>query len=387
MQTGSKELIRDINFHLILEAIINEAPISRAGLAKHLGLTKATVSSIVQELLDSGLVTELGSAPTEKGRKPILLNLNHQAGFALAVDIETTGVTVMSADLLGTNCRLKQYPNRAFDEGFFPFLVDILQKTMDSLPATRYGVVGICLGVHGVSHENRVIFAPYYTLDENLALRLAEHFHIPVYLHNEANLSVLGERAFSFDYTNMINISVHSGVGMGILINDHLYTGSDGFAGEMGHTIVEPGGRPCPCGNHGCLEQYVSERALLLELSQRKGREISLDEFISLYQEKDRDAVYILETFLKYMSIGINNILNTLNPDLIIINSAFTSYLPGIAGMLQDSLNSRTGRPLKIRPSHLQDTAILLGGVYVVLKEFLGVENLRLKPAVQEADL
>ena len=81
MQTGSKELIRDINFHLILEAIINEGPISRAGLAKHLGLTKATVSSIVQELLDSGLVREVGSAPAEKGRKPILLSLHQEAGY------------------------------------------------------------------------------------------------------------------------------------------------------------------------------------------------------------------------------------------------------------------------------------------------------------------
>ena len=108
MQTGSKELIRDINFHLILEAIINEGPISRAGLAKHLGLTKATVSSIVQELLDSGLVREVGSAPTEKGRKPILLSLHQEAGYALAVNIETTGITVMSADLLGTGCRLRQ---------------------------------------------------------------------------------------------------------------------------------------------------------------------------------------------------------------------------------------------------------------------------------------
>ena len=78
MQTGSKELIRDINFHLILEAIINEGPISRAALAKHLGLTKATVSSIVQELLDSGLVREVGSAPAEKGRKPILLSLHQR---------------------------------------------------------------------------------------------------------------------------------------------------------------------------------------------------------------------------------------------------------------------------------------------------------------------
>lgn len=385
MQTGSKELIRDINSHLILEAIINDGPISRAGISKQLGLTKATVSSIVQGLLDAALVTEVGNAHTEKGRKPILLKLNSQAGYALAVDIETDGITVLSADLSGSNCRLKQYPYRAFDEGFFPFLADTLRNTMDSLPPSRYGVVGICLGVHGVSHENQVVFTPYYSLDTHLAQRLEEHFSLPVYLHNEANLAVLGERTFSFNYTNMINISVHSGVGMGILINDRLYTGSDGFAGEMGHTIVEPDGRPCPCGNHGCLEQYVSERALLLELSERKGRKVSLDEFISLYHEKDEDAAFILKTFLKYMSIGLNNILNTLNPDLIVINSSFTSYLPGIAEMLEDSLNNLMGRRLKIRPSHLQDTAILLGGVCMVLKKFLGVENLRLRPAVQES--
>ena len=262
MQTGSKELIRDINFHLILEAIINEGPISRAALAKHLGLTKATVSSIVQELLDSGLVREVGSAPAEKGRKPILLSLHQEAGYALAVNIETTGITVMSADLLGTGCRLRQYPVRAFDEGFFSFLLEVLKNTMEALPPSRYGVVGICLGVHGVSRGNQMIFAPYYSLDADLARRLMEALNLPVYLYNEANLSVLGERAFAFNYPDMINISVHSGVGMGILINDHLYTGANGFAGELGHTIVEPDGRPCPCGNLGCLEQYISERAL-----------------------------------------------------------------------------------------------------------------------------
>lgn len=231
-----------------------------------------------------------------------------------------------------------------------------------------------------------MIFAPYYSLDQNLAQQLAETLSIPVFLYNEANLSVLGERAFAFRYPNMIQISIHSGVGMGILINDHLYTGANGFAGELGHTIVEPGGRPCPCGNLGCLEQYISERALLMELSRRKGHDVSLDEFIRLSRKEDPDALSIRQIFLKYMSIGLNNVLNTLNPDLIVINSSFTTYFPDIAKTLEKSLNNRMGRPLKIRPSHLQDTAILLGGIYVVLKEFLKVENLRLAPAVTEEE-
>ena len=152
----------------------------------------------------------------------------------------------------------------------------------------------------------------------------------------------------------------------------------------MGHTIVVPGGRTCPCGNQGCLEQYASERVLLLELSVRKGHPVSLDEFFALYRKKDTDALAIMDTFIQYMSIGINNILNTLNPDLIVINSSFTNFLPETADRLQASLQNRMGRHLCIRSSHLQDTAILLGGIYVVLREFLGVENLRLKPAVQE---
>ena len=383
MITGSKELIRDINSHLILEGIINEGPISRAALSKQLGLTKATVSSIVQELLDDGLVVEVGSAPSEKGRKPILLSLRNQAGYALAVDLDNNGITVMTADLLGTNCRLKQY-SAVYDSAFLFHLADTLKETINALPPSRYGVVGICLGVHGAAHENRVIFAPYYSLEENLAKNLERLLGIPVFLYNEANLAVLGERAFSFDYPNMINISVHSGVGMGILINDRLYSGSDGFAGEMGHTIVEPGGRPCPCGNRGCLEQYASERAILLEFSQKKGHLVTLDEFMACYAGHDPDAEDILRTFVKYISIGINNILNTLNPNLIVINSAFTAFVPGLDKRIQDSLKNRMRRYIKIRASNLQDTAILLGGIYVVLKEFLGVENLRLKPAGQE---
>ena len=88
------------------------------------------------------------------------------------------------------------------------------------------------------------------------------------------------------------------------------------------------------------------------------------------------------------LTIGdLDAYLDTLNPDLIVINSSFTTYFPDLARTLEKSLNNRMGRPLKIRPSHLQDTAILLGGIYVVLKEFLKVENLRLKPAVTENDM
>ncbi|MDO5423445.1 MAG: ROK family transcriptional regulator [Eubacteriales bacterium] len=377
MITGSKELIRDINSHLVLETIVNDGPISRADLSKKLGLTKATISSLVQLLIDENLVIEIGSAQTEKGRKPILLDLNQREGHVISLDLGVDTITVLTCDLRGTHCRLKQYPNNASGQEILPLLKSILRQTIDRLPPAKCGIAGISLGIHGVVHQNQAVFTPYYSLEgQNLAALLQEAFQIPVFMENEANLSVLGERTFSFDYPNLINLSVHSGIGLGILIDDKLYTGRNGYAGEFGHTIVVPDGRPCPCGNHGCIEQYASERAILRAISEKKGRTVTLDQFIALYNQKDADALQSMDDFILYMSIGINNLLNTFNPDAIVINSSFTIYLPGITDMLRAALKNRMDKYCVLLPSGLQDTAILLGGACVVIKNFLGIERL-----------
>ena len=86
----------------------------------------------------------------------------------------------------------------------------------------------------------------------------SEKFNIPVLVENESNFYILGESAFHYGYENMIHINIHDGIGMGILINEELYKGHDGYAGELGHTILFPEGKPCACGNEGCLEQYAS---------------------------------------------------------------------------------------------------------------------------------
>lgn len=382
MITGSKELIRDINSHLVLESIVNKGPISRADLSKALGLTKATISAIVQVLIDEHLVIEIGSAQTYKGRKPILLDLNQSGGHVISLDVSVDYITVLTSDLKGTHCFVKQYKNKGGSQEILPVLIPIIEKTIEGLPSTVHGVIGISIGIHGVVHHNQVMFTPYYSIKEdNLSEALSEHFHVPVYMDNEANLSVLGERTFYFNYPNIINLSVHSGIGMGILIDDQLYTGYNGYAGEFGHTIIVPDGRPCPCGNHGCFEQYASERAILIDYAKRKGNEeVSIDTLIRAYQAQDSDAREVISQFVKYMAIGINNILNTFNPNLIIINSSFTMYIPDITRQIQDSLCNRMDKFCTILPSGLQDTAILLGGACVVIKNFLGIDKLVLKP-------
>lgn len=379
MVTGSKELIRDINMNLVLETIINHNAISRAAIAKHLGLTKATISTIVQELINKKLVIEIGSDDTNLGRKPILLSLDKKAGYVICIDIAVDTLSALVSDLLGEDCSLKQIKTPKNTANLIPSLIQLIESM--KLPNdTPYGLVGITLGIHGVIANNQVSFAPYYNLSGiNLSESLERHFGVPVYLENEANLSVIGEMTFQYDYANIANISVHSGIGLGIIINHQLYTGFNGRAGEFGHTIIEIDGRQCPCGNKGCLEQYVSERILLKEYAQKKGlSEESFDHFRKMYEEDDKDALEIMERFVKYMSVCVNNVLNTYNPDIVIINSSFTIYFPQITRQIEDSLKSKMNSYQRIVPSVLQDTSILLGGICVAIKGFLGIKKLKL---------
>ena len=174
----------------------------------------------------------------------------------------------------------------------------------------------------------------------------------------------------------MVNINIYTGIGMGILINTKLYTGRYGFAGEFGHSIVVPGGNLCPCGNRGCLDQYVTETSLLEDYSNLKVYEVkNIDVLASDYLYGDLDANKVISSFIDFMSIAINNILNTFNPNIIILNSAITDFLPNVIGKIKNSMNNRMSKLITIVPSTFQKNSILLGGVYVVTKTFLDIDN------------
>ncbi len=378
MTAASQELIRNINNHLILETILNYGPISRADLSKKLSLTKATVSAIVQDLINHSLVIEIGSKDTHVGRKPILLCFNQKCAYAISIDLNAEYISVYLSDLKGEKVYSSHYNNNLNTLTLLDKLKAIIKHTLTLVPNSKYGVVGITIGIHGITFKNEVIFTPYYDLTKlDMASDLSKTFDIPVYLENEANLSVIGEKTFFNNYSNIVNISIHTGVGLGIIIDNKLYTGYNGFAGEFGHSIVVPNGKHCPCGNNGCLEQYISKTSLLKNYSELKGFEVKdIDVLISDYLYGDIEANQVITSFIDYMSIAINNILNTFNPHIIIINSDITTYLPNIIEKIKNSMNSRMSEFINIVPTTLQNHSILLGGIYIVSKNFLKIDNL-----------
>jgi len=377
MQVGSKELIRDINNNIVLETIIEYEPISRAELSKKLGLTKATISSIVKDLLKQELIVEVGIGRADIGRRPILLKFNQKAGYSICIDLGVETISIMLTDLKGRKKAIKIIDIPEINkDNVCPILIPLIDDMIKKTKPSRYGLVGITIGIHGVVYDNDIIFTPYYNLKgANLASQLEEHYGIPVYLLNEANLSVLGEKTFAINAENMANINIHWGIGVGLVINNKLYEGYNGFAGEFGHTIIESDGKPCPCGNKGCIEQYASERALLKKLSTMKNKKgITFNEFMTLYEKKDKYALIIMDDFIKYISIALNNILTTFNPEIIIINSKFTNQFPEILENIKGSLHSNVSHGKDILISTLENSSILYGAAYVNIINFLGIK-------------
>jgi predicted NBD/HSP70 family sugar kinase len=375
MITGSKELIRDINITLVLETIISSRYISRAAIAKKLGLTKATITNIVQELIQKKLILENGCDDTLLGRKPILLSLNKDAGYVVSIDIGIETISAIMTDLIGEEKSLRQIKTPTKKEAIIPVLIQLIEDMEPDMNTLPFGLIGITLGIHGVVHNNIIQFSPYYDLENiDLASAIEEHFQTPVYLVNVANLSVLGEKAFLYNYANMSSIMIYSGIGMGVIIDQNLYTGSLGYAGEIGHTIVEVDGKECPCGNHGCLEQYLSERALLSEFAKEKNMEqVSFEQFLSLYNSGDKATINTMDTFAKYMAVCVTNIINAFNSDIIIVNSSFTTYIPQLINEIKGKLNEKIKSKINLVPSTLGISAILLGGMCFAIKNFLNI--------------
>lgn len=381
MQTGSKKLIRDINSNLVLETIINSDPISRANISKKLGLTKATISAIVQNLIAKKLVIEIGSDNTSYGRKPILLMFHKKAGYAISIDFGEKICSAILTDLKGETQQLKQIRTPKELHKIIEELILLINSMLIQIPNTPYGLIGICIGIHGVTQDNKILFAPYYDIASiDFVKQLNDYYHVPVYLENEANLSVIAEHSFMFDSANIATINIHTGVSLGCILNHKLYTGYSGHAGEFGHTIIDINGRPCPCGNLGCLEQYISEQAILTEFASKKNIDIiSFHSFMEYYYKKDKDALESINTFLIYMTVAINNILNSYNPEIIIINSSFTNQIPDLTNQLKHSLKSKTNHYINIVPSQLENSSTLLGGICIVIQKFLDMDYLSFK--------
>jgi predicted NBD/HSP70 family sugar kinase len=381
MAAGDSAYIKRINRSLIIEKIIKEGLISRANLSKITHLTRATISTQVADLLEEGLIVETEQEHLSVGRKPIMLSLNGDAGYALGIDLDFGKITFSLADLTGNLRTTKTIGNVPTDyQKVLHILVKEIKKYKRKYSDSRYGIVGVVIGIHGLVASDEVIhYVPRFGWhDIHLKENLEQKIDLNIFIENNANLAAFAERVFvHHDTDNLISASFYSGIGLGIMIHNEFFRGNEGFAGEAGHMIVVPRGVRCDCGNFGCWEQYCSERSFFKKLGDHlKIHDISYEQLQEWFDEKNEVVIEQMDEFLYYLAIGLNNMINLYNPDVLVLDSEILKMYPDSISKIKKQLTSSISHYRDLSVSTLGKKSCIMGACALAIKHFLDVPML-----------
>lgn len=374
---------RENNKSKILDTIISNKKISRSDLSKKLNINKVTVSSIVRKLVNNHIVTEVGegNASSSGGRKPVLLSVNFKSALVISIDIGYNYIDAAISFLDGIEIYRKQEIELVVNtENAFGILEKMIQDLLEHSPETPQGVIGVVIAVYGRVFNNKIVFSPYDDLVNSTFIKqLEEKYCFPILVENEAYLSALGEYTFSSKYESLITLSLHGSISTGIVKHGVLEKGSKGEVGRIGHMILFPNGRSCPCGNKGCLNQYCSTKCIYKELSILLGiKHMNSSILKRKYIENNQIVVDKIKEYCRLLSIAINNIAMLYSPDIIIINSQITKKIPDMLQFIRMNMNETFFSNLQIINSEIEWNPAILGGVAYGTQRFLNIERFKL---------
>ncbi|MED1564190.1 ROK family transcriptional regulator [Alkalihalobacillus alcalophilus ATCC 27647 = CGMCC 1.3604] len=391
IQTGSFQGMKLLNKSTILNTIRLHSPISRAEIAKKTKLTPATVTNIVTELINENLVCESKVGTSQGGRKPILLTINNRDSFIVGVDVGGHTVRAVVTNLSATIQARDEItlPSPLTKDELLKQIVLVIQAVMTKSKINKDKIIGIGIGMHGVvDHlEGIAIFAPNFQLRQiPIKKHLEAQFQIPVYVENDVRAFTLGETWFGNGkgIDNLICINIGVGIGAGIILNDQLFHGQNGIAGEIGHVIVDINGRKCSCGSYGCLQtiaggEVLRERALESEQNQELLKKAHNDpnaiNGALIYQcakEGDPLSLQLLADTGRYIGVGVINLIHLINPTRIIIGGGVAKAGDYVLAPLREVVKERAltaqARETEILQSKLGDDGTMIGAATLVLK-------------------
>src|SRR5690625_504263 len=386
MITGDGAYIKKINRSIILGKIIEHGMISRADLSKITGLNKATISVQVANLLDEDLIYETTQEHNVVGRRPIMLSINHDAGYVLGIDLDDRNIQFTVSDLGGNPIQYDSVDLKTDDyEDIVAILSGHIKTYQTNYSTSRYGLISTVIGIHGtVNNDETINFVPTHQWkNKDLKADLEQEIDINISIENNANLSAYAERVYIHHESNhLLCILLSSGIGTGIMIDGKLHKGYHGYAGEMGHMIILPNGRKCRCGNQGCWELYASEPSFFNDLTQLLNRpQLTFDDIQTLITAKDPTTMKLIEQFIIDLSIRLNNVINLYNPETLVLTSELLKRFPNIVEEIKSNLNSSVSKYGNLVLSELGNKSCVMGACALAIQRFLGVPELILTMA------
>jgi glucokinase len=313
------------------------------------------------------------------------------------------GAAVIGVDLGGTNLRTslltpagdildrRKEATHASDgwNKVVKRLVENIAQQRETAVRRGFDILAVGVGAPGVIHMDSgvVVKSPNFPDWNNLPLReeLERALHIPVFIENDANAAALGEqwRGAGKGIASMIFLTLGTGVGGGIVLDNKIWHGADGMAGEIGHMTLIPDGRQCTCGNTGCLEMYASARGIVQSYREELGRavtpavdvvrEMTSEKIYQAAREGDAVARRVMQEMGRMLGIGIASLINIFNPEMIVIGGGVKDAWQLFIGATREEVMRRAFRVpaerTKLVPSLLGDDAGMTGAAAVALQK------------------
>lgn len=373
--------------------LIGQASQSRADIASILGMSKPTVSALVEELIAENLVLERGrrQSSANGGRRPILLELNSKAGLVMSVYFNESWYEVAVVDL-SAEVLLHIQKTTRMREDYRQTLDDVLATLDSSIEQLRkqgiYQPVLACgIAVKGLvdTELGHILYSAGFPGWKDVPVRdyLSEGLELPVYVENDARSMAYAELLYGGGRSlrTLVCVSVSWGIGTGVVIHGDVYRGANDVAVTFAHTTVAENGPLCSCGNYGCWEALASTGAFLRELADRRTdlQEIDLPEALKMFRDGDETVHDVLINYTGYwLGVGIANMLNAFNPERLILQGAISQAGEPLLNKIQEVVSQRAlpiPRTAQISFSELKHLIEVKGAAAVVIKRFFSEED------------
>ncbi|MCX7745776.1 MAG: ROK family protein [Clostridia bacterium] len=325
------QAVKKRNMEVVLDCIRQNKTISRASIAQMTSLTRATVSSLVEELMKKGVICEIGEGESNGGRKPVLLELEKDRSLAIGIDLADEKV------IRGYLCNLEacvlekvEYPYENNYISIFNAAADIIMHLLES--ANHIGkVLGIGIGAAALVNpqSGEVLFSANFDIKGvQLVQHIAEKFGLPVYIENESNAAAWAEKEYGNGkgFRNVFYLSKGKGIGSGIIINGNIYYGGFYGSGEIGHMMMDSKGLKCSCGAVGCLETLIGQSRILERIKKQTGRTLNITEVIGGYLNGESKIRAVVNYEAEYLGKAIAAASNLLNVESVILGGYITGY-------------------------------------------------------------
>jgi len=387
---------REDNLALVIRLIHKAGICSRADIASATGLKQATITYIVNDLIDWGLVKETGSIEGRLKRRSIGITLNKESYRLIGVRLSRNNITIGVFDM-DNNLLKKEVVHLSVDmtpEEVVDKMILSLKANLRTIENEKALGIGVAIPGPYIAKEGRIALMSGSSGWESVDIeaRLQESLDLPVFLDHDANCAALAEwwHGETGERKYILLMQVDDGVGSAIMANGNLYRGGVGTAGEIGHSSIDFTGPKCQCGNRGCLELYCSTVALRQQyktehLLEGETGSLSAREIIKAVREGDPRARGVYAKTASFLAFGLVNAINLLNPEIIVLSGIMSQAGDYLLEVIQPILENRIVKDvyknMDIRLSCFGEDNVLCGAGALVLEEALRQPTQYFKPA------